>query len=403
MQTYYKHQDRSNVSELELKENSNYQKAVIFYTAKRNSFLKELGFKYQSQRDRMFNSITNLIEKDLQVEWNKLLSELDPYMETVTRQSKKGNSYQTKILPITEEVKQKIGFYSSLFSGTSRAEIQKSDLGFLYEEFVANYFQNIKSHAEDKFESIRDGKIDELIENFFKQISSSRQTGGIKRSFAGEGMRGFGTDILLDIGFNIQTEEKDGKTYTKRGASPELETKVDLDKVQISKDKTTLLNSILKKYLETGSNNLGVGFSLKNYNISAAGGRNSYTSSAEQQNIINLEFNKTYPKTWNVIYAQAYVNYMVSKNLISLLGPTTLGVMEQSKYLWMDEFVKAFQLTMHVYFQGYAKDNSTEGISPYLQSGNIYLSKKGSISDTSLIKQKAGKDEEYYKMSYQIN
>jgi hypothetical protein len=33
----------------------------------------------------MFNSITNLIEKDLQVEWNKLLSELDPYMETVTR------------------------------------------------------------------------------------------------------------------------------------------------------------------------------------------------------------------------------------------------------------------------------------------------------------------------------
>ena len=351
----------------------------------------------------MFNSITNLIEKDLQVEWNKLLSELDPYMETVTRQSKKGNSYQTKILPITEEVKQKIGFYSSLFSGTSRAEIQKSDLGFLYEEFVANYFQNIKSHAEDKFESIRDGKIDELIENFFKQISSSRQTGGIKRSFAGEGMRGFGTDILLDIGFNIQTEEKDGKTYTKRGASPELETKVDLDKVQISKDKTTLLNSILKKYLETGSNNLGVGFSLKNYNISAAGGRNSYTSSAEQQNIINLEFNKTYPKTWNVIYAQAYVNYMVSKNLISLLGPTTLGVMEQSKYLWMDEFVKAFQLTMHVYFQGYAKDNSTEGISPYLQSGNIYLSKKGSISDTSLIKQKAGKDEEYYKMSYQIN
>lgn len=352
----------------------------------------------------MFNSITNVIENDLQVRWNKLLSELNPYMESVTRTSKKGNSYQTKILPVTEEVKQKIGFSSSLFSDTSRAEIQKSDLGFLYEEFVANYFQNIKSHAEDKFESIRDGKIDELIDEFLKLISSSQQTGGIKRSFDGEGMRKAGTDILLDIGINIQTEEKDGKTYTKRGASPELEAKVDLDKVQISKDGMTLLaKENLKKYLEIGSNNLGVGFSLKNYNISAAGGRNSYTSSAEQQNIINLEFNKTYPKTWNIIYAQAYANYMVSKNLISLLGPTTLGVMEQSKYLWMDEFIKAFQLTMHVYFKGLAKDNSTEGISPYLQSGNIYLSKKGSISNASLIKQKAGEDEEYYKISYQID
>lgn len=398
--------NRGDVSKLTSDTELNYQKAITFYEMKKTWFLKKLEISEQKKHKETAEVIENVIMKDLQNRWNNFLSDNIIELGQGKISVKQNIIKDAKVLGFSGDEQ----YYTKLMT---KPTMQKTELGYLYEEFTAHYFQNIKEKASGKLNNYSNLKINEL----FSLFETFEQTGAISRNQI-EGSRMANTSILLDVATSIKTKlnEKNGKLETVKGMSPELEGYFNLEEISYSKDKTEIeenfLRSTLNSYLNAEGDIRGFGFSLKNYDINGSGGGNKYTSSVLQKKMINNIFRITDPHSWNANYAQAQAEYILSTQLIGLLGPTTLGVMEKHQYLWMSQFISDFYLTMHVYFRKLAPKN--EGVYPHIQSGNIYLiaaqarigKKRNYIIDKNkqtMIDSKTKKEETYYKMSYQIN
>lgn len=190
-------------------------------------------------------------------------------------------------------------------------------------------------------------------------------------------------NIRADIGWNIQREASKGGVLFERNSNQnipiELQKIIEFEMTLGDDNKATYSESdpLITTYLKSS---ISGGMSLKLWNYRNRSNK-EYTQASKLKEHINKDFRnvkRSWRTTWNKTYAQAYANYMVAKNLISIIGPGNFALSAGSEFVWMDKFLENTLLYMNITLKsGTSEKDGSSGpdteIFPEIKDGSVYL------------------------------
>lgn len=210
-----------------------------------------------------------------------------------------------------------------------------SEIGKKFEEYLAK-FSVPTNGLNQKLDKLIDAKVAQLGNVF----STSALIKGAKQ-------------VRPDIGIFVAgfTWDKDTATVTngKETEKIELDTLVDITSMSqnsMIQDKD-FRESVLAHWLEIGA----FGVSAKIWNMNRSN-KKEFTQSTVLQQMINDDFNSSYPRTWGSNYARAYADYIVSKNLFNIIGPMNVYLVGGSSVTGFDDFLQSNLLYMNIDYVG---------------------------------------------------
>lgn len=359
-------QDRGDVSDFIDAINSNYRKTSNYYRQRISAMIRA-----NAMRANKNNNIDNeQIEKVREVIEKGVMEELITRFEIASRLILS----DTRLVPTPPKGGQKmfkkltnndIAYIGQVF-GMSAASIKKAVknqkattqtananavIGFIKEQFVGERIQEFAAKAGIWVDNLTE----DIVNEIFKETASMGQA-VLDRDTP---FRLKGQPLGIDYGSKNQLNRSNNKqgvaikgleTLTERG-----EFIVNLSRPDSSKYEQTRANQweqIENTFLNpTGLRNRNWGMQIKKFPLGQKV-HFAYRSSALMKNLINkyykegqdFEFHDDYDRTWNANYALYFMMTKVSDNLVSLLGPTTIGVMFGDDFMWMDEFVDTYLL-----------------------------------------------------------
>lgn len=211
-----------------------------------------------------------------------------------------------------------------------------SELGRKFEDYLAKF--QVPTNGLNE-------KLDQMIDAQVAQLGNVFSTGALVKG---------AKQVRPDIGIFVAGVEWDKDTATvtngKNIEKIELQTTVSVETVglqnQFSYDKD-FKESVLAHWMEMGA----FGISAKIWDIGHSN-KKEFSSSTVLQQMINNDFDSSYPRTWGSNYARAYADYMVSKNLFNIIGPMNVYLVGGNSVTGFDDFLQSNLLYMNIEYVG---------------------------------------------------
>lgn len=314
--------------------NSNYDVAQSYYKQRRlmleNLFSKDMQIA--------FSDLQKHIQKMIEEEWQqKVVKVVEESVSVTGRNAKGAYTYSAKKPTGTYEYQ---NYIDQVIGAIQRKETSnpKALLGTQFESFVKN----------EVFGAKMESYIQKPIFQALASLGLDFSDTGTMQSASALTKKKTYIRPDLGLGFSVDSTFLDEKGVLRdklTNVAIELQEIVDLDNYLPENINNA---NILQQYLQ---NNL-YGFSLKQW--TDANGK-TFAKSSILQSQLNSDF-KTIDSegnrhSWETEYAAAYANYIISKNLINIIGPMNVAAITGGGFEWFDDFVG-----MHLFYMGLQLD-----------------------------------------------
>lgn len=307
---------------------ANYDVARSFYAQRREFMLKSLDVKLGEMESNFEASFQQYADEFINQVSNKVYAAIGS-----GDLSSLSSSSDATFSVILNDLYQRFMEFPNLVP--SRQWVA-SELGKQFESYLA------------KFQIPTGGlnaRLDELVDAKVQQLGNVISTGALMRS---------ARSVRPDLGIFVAgvTVDTDNATVSngKNTEKIELQTLVSVETVglqqQFSQDKD-FKESLLAHWMEMGA----FGVSAKIWNMQHSN-KKEFSSSVILQDMINADFNSSYPRTWGSNYAKAYADYVVSKNLFNIIGPMNVYLVAGNSLTGFDDFLQSNLLYMNIDYVG---------------------------------------------------
>ena len=392
---YYTVPNRQDISNLETQTRANYNAAINYYAQKKMMFLKLAATEEQKQDAKFLENYANAIENatnnTINNNWSAIVNEVLNAVTFLQGGKYGNNSYvtgfkytvdQTKLVNVPDWMKKEI------IAG-QRNQNFYSLMGFNYEKYLEQAVIDI-------------GK--ELAVKGYNSAISAFKGSGTKKTISA--MRNDFVNIRADLAIGLgKSAGKDMVLMSADGSlAAELQQEFKLEKF-ISKEQQEV--ELINKYLQSGMFGLNV-------KLWTMGHNKKFTESSGIASALNQAFAEG-PKdhTWDITYASAMANKVVSSYLLDVVGPTTIALVSGGGFTWMDSFLGGSLFTMGIQpakNKTYLNRGTWHEIYPEVHGTSIYLKnynmskaiaeEKAIISSTNRTRDKEGTP---YRVTMRLN
>lgn len=335
---------RSYIGHLEQQTIANYQAAINYYTQKKISFLQKLAQKSELAEKEVEQKLVDKFNNDLNNGWNSIYN----IVKRVTIVGGRDSGFKYSIKENANLEGLPLELRERLIKGQNSLNLY-SLMGFEKEKYYVEPINNI-------MQEIGGAAIADVMGAF-------ELTGGMTSKSA---MRGDGLSIRADLAIGL---EKSGGVVKEKGGTltAELQEEFSLEKVVKASGgaNNIKVNDIIASYIKSGM----FGVSVKLW--SASSGK-TFTQISGVKDKLNTIFNSSGDKTWNLKYAAATTNKIVSNYLLDIVGPINIALLDGKGLTWTDDFISSHLFTMNTH----AKNNEiypNNEAHPEIRDSNVVL------------------------------
>ena len=336
----------------------NYKTAQSYYEQRRNAF-KTFLRQNQSQAE----NIEEIITKRITDIWNK---EIFDKMSQIYWQGKEKN---LTIADLEKEVSSKFNINKDIKDKLLFAIRQGnpqtfySGLGQAFEIWLQDYgIGPVIDRGIDFAELHGTNLINTFVSGAMTSLSSIVS-----------GQKNIRPDLIMSTRVQSDFIKQDGVLTAPSGLALELQ--LNWENLIPSAEEMSSTNEILQEFLDPKKGNF--------YGLSAKSWSNSNGKSFMQSSVLQKALNATFNSldnegkrhSWEPDYTIDYVTYVLSHHIFEIIGPTNVGLVTRTGFMWMDQFLESHIFFMKVQLEKYwkRKNGGLGRLYPQITDSNVYV------------------------------